>query len=891
MMNQSNTPESSMESADLTQSPGEHHRSDRLRAEHSVQLDSSVSDGGTLPPLLRQQLEIVAKAPILLVACDFDGTLSPLVDDHDRARGDSAALEAFAEIGELSWTESAIISGRGFADLQRLLSGVSPTYIAGSHGAEWQTEGVNLSGHERERLLSVREALATIADQFVGARIETKPAGVALHVRGLDDEAAARACAAAVDACTRIEGVYARSGSRVMEFMVVPANKGDVFNRARFGCGATAAVFIGDDATDEDVFRSMHGDDVAIKVGVAPTSARHLVRGVADVAAVLRFIAQRRRAWIRSRHVVDLSRCAVLSDQRTAAVVSPGAKISWLCLPRLDSAAVFASLIGEGNDGVFEVSPTTPGDERPRVSYDGDSFICVTEWDGLRVTDYLDCAGGRAFQKAGRADLLRVIEARRPGVVRFAPRLDYGRIPTQLVVRAEGLEVQGSTEAMVMRSPGVEWKIIGEGVHHTAIAELVPTDAPIVLELRFGTANLAPAFDAEPTRRDQNRRFWSGWASSLRVPDRHARLVRRSALVLKALCYGPSSAIAAAVTTSVPELLGGVRNWDYRYCWPRDAAKAAASLVRLGNTGHAMKLLDWMLEVVDRCETPDRLHPIYSLSGALLPPEAELGHLGGFAQSRPVRIGNAAANQVQLDVFGPIVNLVAMLAERGAPIAPDHWRLVRAMVRAVESRWNEPDHGIWEMRLERRHHVHSKVMCWHTVDRALVVERAVCGTQNSEWIRLAGQIRDDVLAHGWNDEVGAFTGAYRHSYLDAAVLKIGLTGLIDHQDHRWIATVNRIERALRSGSTVRRYTIDDGLPGSEGGMHICTGWLIESLITIGRHKDAAELLDAFAGMFGESGILSEQYDPRERMPLGNLAQAYSHLAFIDAVVAMDGVQP
>jgi GH15 family glucan-1,4-alpha-glucosidase len=202
---------------------------------------------------------------------------------------------------------------------------------------------------------------------------------------------------------------------------------------------------------------------------------------------------------------------------------------------------------------------------------------------------------------------------------------------------------------------------------------------PVVLELRYGTANLRDSGETEPQRRAQNLKFWAGWAASLRVPHCHAELVRRSALVLKSLCYGPSGAITAAATTSLPELFGGVRNWDYRFCWPRDAALTATALVRLGNTGHALKLLDWLTDVVDRCESPDRLRPIYTVGGSHLPSEAELGHLDGFAQCRPVRIGNAAANQVQLDVFGPIVNLVATLAEHGAPITPEHWRLVRAM--------------------------------------------------------------------------------------------------------------------------------------------------------------------------------------------------------------------
>ncbi|MBL0871456.1 MAG: trehalose-phosphatase [Phycisphaerales bacterium] len=842
-----------------------------------------------MPVSLRERLEAVIQSPILLVACDYDGTLAPIVDDPAMAHGDPSALSAFAEIDETNWTESAVISGRALAELRGFLGAIKPGYVVGSHGAEWQRVGIELSGEQRRTLARVCEAVRGVVGRFAGSRVEAKPAGVALHVRGLSEERATEAMVQAEAACLQIEGVHVRRGSGVVEFMVVAANKGDAIKRVRHVCGATSVIFIGDDATDEDVFRAMSGDDVSVKVGRGETAAGHRVGDVADVARLLRFVADRRADWARRRNLPDLARCAILSDQRTAVVVSPGAKISWMCLPRLDSAAVFASLVGEDSDGVFEVQPVEVIG-RPRVSYDGDSFICVTEWDGLRVTDYLDCSGGRAFQKAGRSDLFRVIEAAQPARVRFAPRLDYGRIHTQIVVRSEGLEVQGSNDPIVLRSPGIRWTIVNEGVHQTAVAEITPGGEAVVLELRYGTSNFAPTIEPEVIRREQNRRFWSGWAGSLRLPTRYAPLVKRSALVLKALSYGPSGAIAAAATTSLPEQMGGVRNWDYRYCWPRDAAKAASSLVRLGNTGHAMKLLDWLLEVVDRCETPDRLHPIYSLSGGLLPPEAELGHLGGFGQSRPVRIGNAAANQVQLDVFGPIVNLVAMLAERGAPIAPDHWRLVRAMVRAVESRWREPDHGIWEMRIERRHHVHSKVMCWHTVDRAMVVERAVSGTRNPEWSKLADQIREDVLCNGWNEAAGAFTGAYGHAYLDAGVLKIGLTGLIDPSDPRWIATVEMIERSLRKGPTVRRYEIDDGLPGTEGGMHICTGWLIESLISIGRLDTAAELLDQFASTFAGPGVLSEQYDHRHRMPIGNLAQAYSHLAFIDAVVAMDSVQ-
>lgn len=835
---------------------------------------------------LLDRLKALARTPLLLVACDYDGTMAEIVPDPAKATPSAAALRGLSAISEIPWTSTAVVSGRSVDDLSAFLGDASPDFVIGSHGAEWQKPGVMLTSEEREKLSHLAGVISTIAGEGAGLLIEPKPASVALHVRNAAPDVAKAAVHAAVSRCGELPGVFVRHGSMVVEFMVLHANKGDAVRRARHAAGSTGVLFIGDDVTDEDAFRSLLPDDMSVKVGTGETSARYRVGSVADVAEILRVVAQERAEWARARCLVRLDACAVLSDQRTAAVVSQGARISWLCLPRLDSAALFAELLGDATAGVFDIEPLAGGSPIRRM-YDGDSFVLENQWPGLCVTDYLDVSGGRAFQKAGRADLIRVIEGTAPARIRFSPRLDYGRIATQLRVRDGGLEVEGSNDPITLRSVGVRWTITHEGVHHTAEAEVDPSNGPVVLELRYGTANLNTSPVEEADRREQNRRFWSGWTRSLKLPARRQDLVKRSALVLKALCYGPTGVISAAVTTSLPEQFGGVRNWDYRYCWPRDASKAAASLVRLGNTGHALKFLDWMLDVVDRCESPDRLRPIYTISGSHLPPEAELGHLSGFAQSRPVRIGNAAANQVQLDVFGPIVHLVAMLAERGAPIAPDHWRLVRAMVRAVEARWKEPDHGIWEMRLERRHHVHSKVMCWHAIDRALVVEEAVCGSRNPDWITLRDTIRDDVVAHGWNESAGAFTGAYGHEYPDAAALKLGLTGLLDHGDPRWGSTVEFVERHLRVGPTVRRYHVDDGLPGDEGGMHICTGWLIESLLTLGRVDEAEALFDSFTGLVGGVGILTEEYDNATSLAAGNIAQAYSHLALIDAAVALD----
>lgn len=837
-------------------------------------------------PDLRSRLSLIARAPLLLVACDYDGTLAGLTVHRDRALPNAAAVQTLRTLSGTPWTSGAVVSGRALADLTAFLGPTGPEHRVGSHGAEWLRPGVQLEPARRELLARLTEQLQAVAGMGEGLSVEVKPASVCLHYRAATPTMGASAASAAVERCGAIPDVRVRYGNAVVEFMVVETDKGGALKRLRHACGASATLFIGDDLTDEDAFRSLGPDDVTIKVGPGSTSASYRVETVEEVAEVLETLADLRRRWAAERVLPPLQEHGILSDQRTAAVVAPGARVVWLCLPRLDSPAIFAELVGDAGAGSFDIAPED-GAPPVRCGYDGDSFVLVTEWERLRVTDYLDCSAGRAFQKAGRTDLLRVIEGAGPTRIRFAPRLDFGRIATHLRPVAGGLEVLGSNDPIVLRSPGVAWSIVPEGVHHTAHAVTSPEAGPVVLELRYGSANPRPAAEDEPARREQNRRFWAGWAGSLKLPGVHADLVKRGALVIKALCHGPTGAIAAAATTSLPEQIGGVRNWDYRFCWPRDAAKAAASLVRLGNTGHALKLLDWVLDVVDRCESPDRLHPIYSLSGSHLPPEAEIGTLAGYAQSRPVRVGNAASNQVQLDVFGPIVDLAAMLAERGAPIAPDHWRLVRSMVRAVESRWGEPDHGIWEMRLERRHHVHSKVMCWHTVDRALVVEEAVSGGRNPDWVALRDAIRADVLARGWNERLGAFAGAYDHEYPDAAVLALGLTGLLTAEDPRWASTVSYVERELREGPTVRRYRVDDGIPGDEGGMHICTGWLIEAMLTLGRTAEAAELLDQFASLTKGLGILTEQFDVRHRAATGNLAQAYSHLAFIDAASALD----
>ena len=384
---------------------------------------------------------------------------------------------------------------------------------------------------------------------------------------------------------------------------------------------------------------------------------------------------------------------------------------------------------------------------------------------------------------------------------------------------------------------------------------------------------------AAPSQRSATAKWC--WAQRLTVPARQTDLVRGSALVLKALCHGPTGAIVAAPTTSLPECLGGTRNWDYRYCWIRDASMTAASLVRLGSTGEATDLLDWLLGLIDDGVQPDRLAPVYTVDGGALPPETEEVELEGYGGSRPVRIGNAADRQVQTDVFGPVMELLWRLTGSGASLSERHWRLVEQLVSAVERRWQDPDQGIWELRAPPRHHVHSRTMCWMAVDRAIAIAGTLFGVAVPAWERLRDAIAADVLQHGWNPTVGAFTAAYGSADLDAAVLMIGLSGLVRPNDPRLAATVAAIETALRRGTGVYRYSSPDGLPGREGAFNLLTSWLIDAKILIGDLNGAEALFEGYVALAGPTGLLAEQHDPATGLALGNFPQAYSHAGLIE----------
>jgi len=850
------------------------------------------------PDPLDRALETLARAAVLLVATDYDGTLAPIVEDPAQARPIRESLVALRALASLPHTHVAVISGRSLSDLAALGGLDGPVLLVGSHGSEFDQDFVRtLSPGQTALRQRVLEELRRISRRAAGFRVEAKPASVAFHFRSVSDAEAAAAVAELLDGAARWEGVHVKHGKKVVELAVVHTSKGDAIDTLRHRVGAAAVLYLGDDVTDEDAFARLQGPDVAVKAGPGETAAAYRVDDPVEVARRLARLAAARQAWCAGAAAVPIERHALVSDGRMMGLVAPGSRLVWLCVPRIDGPALFAELLGGPAAGHFTVAPAAaggtpppghpPADTAPTVSYDGHSLVLRTTWPKLTVTDFLDCSAGRPGQRAGRSDFVRLVEGRGEVRITFAPRLDFGRTATRLVVRDGGLEIEDTIDPIVLRAPGVRWEIHEEGVHHTAVGTITLRGEPLRLELRYGTGSLREQQSlAVEERYRLTKAHWESWADRLVLPARERGLVRRSALALKGLCYGPTGGIVAAATTSLPEHFGGVRNWDYRYCWLRDAALTATALVKLGSFSEAMGFLDWMLGVIDRAAAPDRLMPLYTVSGSVVGAEADITELGGYGGSRPVRVGNAARGQVQLDVFGPIAELVWQLLLAEAPLSSEHWRLVDATVRAVEARWHEPDHGIWEIRKPRRHHVHSKVMCWLTVDRGIRIAERFLDRRRPSWEDLRDRIAADILSQGYNAEANTFTAAYDGSDLDAAALWVGLAGLIDATDPRFLGTISAIERELRDGPTVYRYLADDGLPGREGGFFICTSWLVDALHRAGREEAAEALFESMVELVGPEGLLPEQYDPGSRRTLGNHPQAYSHIGIIENALTL-----
>ena len=841
-------------------------------------MNTALSTADGFDPDLRAAVTRIARVPLLLVACDYDGTLAPIVEDPNDAKPLPEAVAAVRSLASLPQTTVAVVSGRALRDLAALSRLPSEVHLVGSHGSEFDVGFVQRLAPELVELRTrLQSELTAIAATHKGVRLEAKPASIAVHTRGVEPTVAAAASDAVRSGPASWPDVHVTTGKEVIELSVISTNKGTAIDALRTQLSASAVLFLGDDVTDENAFTQLHGPDVGIKVGVGETAAHFRVADPYQAARALGLLLETRRHWLFGERAVPIERHSMIADGNTVALITPDARISWLCHPRPDSSAIFADLVGGSPAGHFTVRPErggTPLGQRYRPG----TMTVETRWSGLTVTDWLD-----------GDSLVRRITGNVPAMIEFAPRPGFGQVAVSLQPIGDGgVLVLGSNEPAALCSAGVEWEIDFDRGSAKARVDLAAHGGELTLDLRFGShdATMHPTPSIE--RLESSERPWRDWANALKLPAKHRELTLRSALTLRGLCHQPTGGILAAATTSLPEELGGVRNWDYRYCWLRDAAMTARALVDLGSLEEAEALLRWVDGCVDRTGGhPERLHPLYGIDGMALGPEAVIDTMPGYAGSRPVRVGNAADSQLQLDVFGPIADLLAAVVEKRGKVRDEEWRVLEAMVQAVERRWHEPDHGLWEARIAPRHHVYSKVMCWMTVDRALSVARHHSDQDYSEWVALRDKIAENVLTYGWNEDVQAYSVAYGHSEMDASSLWIGLSGLLADDDPRFLSTVLAIEADLRSGPVVYRYRWDDGLPGREGGFHICTAWLIEAYLRTGRRADAEELFELMIDTAGPTGLLPEQYDPDSERGLGNHPQAYSHLGLIRCATLLD----
>ena len=570
---------------------------------------------------------------------------------------------------------------------------------------------------------------------------------------------------------------------------------------------------------------------------------------------------------------------AMLGDLHTAALVSTAGSIDWLCLPRFDSPAAFAALLDNDEAGHWTLAPTEGGRCTTR-QYAGDTLVLQTDWvtaDGaVRVIDFMP-------PRTDTPHVVRIAVGLDGEVaLRSALRLrfDYGReVPW---VRYLGREVQAIAGPNRVRLASAA-PLRGE--HGETLADFTVRKGdrvPFVMSWAPSHEPDMPYADAEQAL-SATTDFWTEWSAHAAYqtgPYNHA--VDRSIITLKALTYQPTGGIVAAATTSLPEELGGVRNWDYRYCWLRDATYALQALLAAGFRKEAGAWRDWLLRAI--AGQPEALQIVYSIDGARRLPEVELPWLAGYEGSSPVRTGNAASGQLQLDVWGETLDALFLARRAGLPADQDAWSLQVALMNYLESAWGEPDNGLWEVRGDRQHFTHSKVMAWVAADRmARSVRTQGLPGPVQRWEQLRDQIHHDVVTHAFDAGRNTFTQAYGSSAVDASLLLIPRVGFLPGTDPRVLGTIAAIRRELTEGGLIRRYQTsktDDGVKGSEGLFIPCSFWLVDALCTSGQRRDAIDLFERLLLLRNDVGLLSEEWDPAAQRQLGNIPQAFSHFALV-----------
>ncbi len=582
----------------------------------------------------------------------------------------------------------------------------------------------------------------------------------------------------------------------------------------------------------------------------------------------------------------------LIGDMHTAALVSRTGSIDWLCLPKFDSAACFAALLGDDDNGHWRLAPAAGGEVTSR-RYRGDTLILENEWvtpEGtVRVIDFMP-------PRDELPDVVRIVE----GVSGHVPmrstlriRFDYGHI-VPWVTRHDGeLGAIAGPEALWFRSP-----VDTRGEDMSTIAEFAvgPNDQ-LGFSLTWNPSHWPPPRRPDPLRTlKDTERYWRKWVADANCDpgDAYRDAVVRSLLTLKALTYRPTGGIVAAATTSLPEQLGGSRNWDYRYCWLRDATMTLHALLGGGYADEARAWREWLVRAV--AGDPKDMQIMYGIDGSRRLIEYELPWLAGYEHSAPVRVGNAASEQFQLDVYGEVMD--ALEVARAAGLAPneDTWSLQKVIMDYLEGHWRDPDNGIWEVRGPRQHFTHSKVMAWVAADRAIRgIEQWGLDGPLEQWKAMREHVHADVLAHGYDAELGSFVQAYGSKDLDAALLLIPAYGFLPPTDPRILGTIEAVQRDLVADGFVRRYRTEsagagtvDGLEGNEGTFIACTFWLADALCLAGRRDEAREIFHRLLALRNDLGLLSEEWDVANQRQIGNVPQAYSHIGILNTASNLTG---
>ncbi|MEU3250280.1 glycoside hydrolase family 15 protein [Streptomyces sp. NPDC006997] len=582
---------------------------------------------------------------------------------------------------------------------------------------------------------------------------------------------------------------------------------------------------------------------------------------------------------------------AIIGDEQTAALVGRDGSVDWLCLPRFDSAACFARLLGDEDNGHWRLAPKDATGPCTRRAYRPDTLVLDTEWEtphgAVRVTDLMP-------QRDRAPDVVRIVEGLHGSVTMRSTlrlRFDYGSV-MPWVRRSDGhrVAVAGPDSVWLRSEPEVHTWGEDFGTH----AEFTVTPGQkvaFVLTWHPSHQPRPPLVDPYESLR-HSVADWRAWTAHCRYDGPHRDAVIRSLITLKALTYKPTGGIVAAATTSLPEEIGGVRNWDYRYCWLRDSTLTLGALTAAGYVEEAEAWRDWLLRAV--AGDPADLQIMYGLAGERRLTEQELPWLSGFEGTAPVRIGNDAVRQLQLDVYGEVMDSLALARRAGLHSRPDVWALQVALMEFLRTAWREPDEGLWEVRGGRRQFTHSKVMVWVAADRAV---RALESYPQLEgdlegWRALRDEVHREVCAKGYDAERNTFTQSYGSRELDASLLLIPRVGFLPPDDPRVTGTIDAIRAELGHHGFLRRYgtdeTVVDGLPGGEGTFLVCSFWLADALHATGRRKEAEELFERLVERTNDVGLLSEEYDPVADRQLGNFPQAFSHIGLVNTALALYG---